>query len=167
MKLADILILLERLFRGARRRLRNKYYRCVLGQMGVNCQISEGVLITGPRNVVMGTGVKVNDYAIIQSCEGAAITIENNVTISYGVCLLTGGLDIVNGVDSTRHNSSPITVKDGAWLGAKATILPGVTIGRGALVAAGSVVSSDVPDETIVAGVPAKIIKKIQASIVC
>jgi acetyltransferase-like isoleucine patch superfamily enzyme len=56
----------------------------------------------------------------------------------------------------------PIHIKRNAWIGANATILPGVTIGENAIVAAGAVVSKDVPDNTIVGGIPAKIIKAIQ-----
>ncbi len=56
----------------------------------------------------------------------------------------------------------PILIKQNAWIGAAATILPGVTIGENSVVAAGAVVSKDVPDNTIVAGIPAKIIKSLK-----
>ncbi|NRO35123.1 Maltose O-acetyltransferase [Lactobacillus helveticus] len=52
-------------------------------------------------------------------------------------------------------------IKKNAWIGAKATILPGVTVGENAVVAAGAVVTKDVPANTVVAGMPAKVIKKI------
>ena len=55
----------------------------------------------------------------------------------------------------------PIVIKRNAWIGAAATILPGITIGENAIVAAGSVVTKDVPSNTIVAGVPAKHVKNI------
>ena len=57
--------------------------------------------------------------------------------------------------------SPPIMIKDRAWIGAHATILTGVTIGKNAVVAAGAVVTKDVPDNCMVGGVPAKIIKEI------
>ena len=56
--------------------------------------------------------------------------------------------------------SAPVIIKDNAWIGMSAIILKGVTVGEGAIVAAGSVVTKDVPPHTIVAGVPAKVIKK-------
>jgi acetyltransferase-like isoleucine patch superfamily enzyme len=56
---------------------------------------------------------------------------------------------------------SPVVIKRNAWIGAGATILPGVTVGENAIVAAGAVVSKDVPANTVVAGVPAKVIKEI------
>jgi acetyltransferase-like isoleucine patch superfamily enzyme len=55
----------------------------------------------------------------------------------------------------------PILIKRKAWIGVGATILPGVTVGENAVVAAGAVVSKDVPDNTIVGGVPAKVIKQL------
>ena len=56
---------------------------------------------------------------------------------------------------------SPVVIRKNAWIGANATILPGVTVGENAIVAAGAVVSKDVPANTIVGGVPAKIIRHI------
>ena len=56
----------------------------------------------------------------------------------------------------------PVVIKQNAWIGAKATILPGVTVGKNAVVAANAVVTKDVPANTVVAGNPAKIIKKLQ-----
>ena len=55
---------------------------------------------------------------------------------------------------------APVIIKDNAWIGMSAIILKGVTVGEGAIVAAGSVVTKDVPPHTIVAGVPARVIKK-------
>ena len=55
----------------------------------------------------------------------------------------------------------PVLIDENAWLGANSTVLPGVTVGKNAVVAAGAVVTKDVPANTVVAGVPAKIIKEI------
>ena len=65
----------------------------------------------------------------------------------------------------TRHSllTKPIVIRRNAWIGANATILAGVTIGENAIVAAGAVVSKDVPDNTIVGGVPAKVIRTIKS----
>jgi len=62
--------------------------------------------------------------------------------------------------DRTTLIPKPVLIKQNAWIGAGATILPGVTIGENAIVAAGAVVSRDVPAKTIVAGIPAKVIKE-------
>jgi acetyltransferase-like isoleucine patch superfamily enzyme len=58
-----------------------------------------------------------------------------------------------------KMEGRPITICDGVWLGARSTILPGVTVGGGAVVGAGAVVTKDVPANTVVAGVPAKVIR--------
>ncbi|NTU65300.1 MAG: hypothetical protein HGB05_18340 [Chloroflexi bacterium] len=57
--------------------------------------------------------------------------------------------------------SAPVTIQDGTWLGARCIVLPGVTVGRGSVVGAGSVVTKDVPPNTLVGGVPAKVIRSI------
>ncbi|WP_218970350.1 hypothetical protein [Shouchella patagoniensis] len=59
--------------------------------------------------------------------------------------------------------SKPIVIKKGAWIGVAATVMPGITIGEHSIVSAGAVVTKDVPNHVIVAGVPAKVIKKIEA----
>lgn len=61
--------------------------------------------------------------------------------------------------------SKPIKVCDFAWIGADSVILPGVTIGKGAVVAAGAVVTKDVPDNAVVAGIPAKVIKSLNDNV--
>lgn len=88
------------------------------------------------------------------------ITIEDEVLIGPRVNLVTENHPL-NPNDRRALTVKPITIKQGAWIGAGATILPGVTIGENAVVAAGSVVSKDVPNNMIVGGVPAKVIKSI------
>jgi acetyltransferase-like isoleucine patch superfamily enzyme len=87
------------------------------------------------------------------------INIEDNVLIGPKVNLITEN----HPTDPTQRKSlilQPIHIKNNAWIGAGATILPGVTIGENSIVAAGAVVNKDVPANTIVGGVPAKIIKE-------
>ncbi len=60
------------------------------------------------------------------------------------------------------HINKPVTIEEGAWIGARATLLPGVTVGAGAIVAAGAVVSKDVPPNAMVGGVPAKLIRYLE-----
>ncbi len=88
------------------------------------------------------------------------ITIEDNVLIAPKVSLLSEGHPIE---PKNRHAlvPKPIYIKKNAWIGAGATILQGVIIGENSIVAAGSVVSKDVPDNTIVGGISAKILKSI------
>ena len=148
--------------RGTKRRLRTQWCSYLLKSMGKGCQICDGVLITGHENVSLGDQVSVNDRVILQSCEGAGITVGDHVTLSYGVKLITGGLAIgEEGADQDQHQAMPIAIKDAAWIGAGAIILPGVTVGTGAIVSAGSVVTRDVEAHAIAGGAPARVIRWI------
>lgn len=156
-----ILLTVERLMRGIRRRMRNLYYSKVLKSMGKGCQICDNVLITGAENVRLGQYVSVNDGVIIQSCEGCEISIGDQVTLSYGAKLITGGLIIgTGGASHGIHLSKPIIVESSVWIGAGAILLPGICVGTGAIVAAGSVVTRNVEPHTTVGGVPAKAIHR-------
>lgn len=86
------------------------------------------------------------------------ISIGNHIAVAPEVCFLAAGHDY--GYLDLPDTAASITVEDYVWIGARSIILQGVTIGEGAVVAAGSVVSKDVPKYSIVAGVPAKVIKE-------
>lgn len=89
------------------------------------------------------------------------ITIEDNVLVGPKVNLLTEEHPL-NPAERKALMVKPVVIKRGAWIGAAATILPGVTVGENSIVAAGAVVNKDVPDNTIVGGIPAKILKSIE-----
>ena len=86
------------------------------------------------------------------------ITIEDDVMIAANVSLITNNHDFQ---DRAVLTCKPVVIKRNAWIGVNATILPGVTIGENAIVAAGAVVTKDVPANALVGGVPAKFIKKL------
>jgi maltose O-acetyltransferase len=92
----------------------------------------------------------------------AAVTIGDRVYIGHEALLLTVNHDI-GGPGQRCGNSDrrPIVIEDGAWLGARVTVLPGVTIGAGAVVAAGALVTRDVPANHLVAGVPARVVRAL------
>lgn len=110
------------------------------------------------KNLKIGKNVFINFDCIFLDL--ASITIEDNVLIAPKVSLLTEG-HALNPDERSGLITKPIHIKRNAWIGANATILQGVTIGENSVVAAGSVVSKDVPDNVVVAGTPAKIIKNI------
>lgn len=87
-----------------------------------------------------------------------AIIIGNQATVSQGVKLCTAGHDISSTIMELTHD--PIIICDSAWVAAWAIVLPGVTIGEGAVVAAGAVVTRDVEPWAVVGGNPAKFIKQ-------
>ena len=111
------------------------------------------------QNITVGKNVFINSGCCFQDQGG--IEIGNDVLIGQQVVIATLDHDLI---PEKRANMMPAPVKIGnqVWIGAHATILSGVTIGNGAVVAAGAVVTKDVPENTVVAGVPAKIIKTIQ-----
>jgi maltose O-acetyltransferase len=95
---------------------------------------------------------------------GESITIDDNVSIGPEVRILTTSHDLSEGTEIRRAMSTyekPVRIGSGSWIGARVLILPGVTIGKGAVVAAGSLVRDDVPDNVLVAGVPARVIKQL------
>ncbi len=108
------------------------------------------------RFIQIGKNVFINHACSFLDMGG--ITIEDDVLIGPKVNLITENhpLDPVN---RRALITKPIVVKRKAWIGAAATILPGVTIGENAVVAAGAVVTTDVPANAIVGGVPAKVIR--------
>ncbi|MEQ2528422.1 DapH/DapD/GlmU-related protein [Bacillaceae bacterium CLA-AA-H227] len=111
-----------------------------------------GKNITIGKNVFLNTGCSFQDRGGITIGSGSMIGM--NVTIAT----LNHGLSLE--IRNTTY-PSPVVIGKNVWIGSNATILPGVTIGENAVVAAGAVVTKDVPENTVVAGVPAKVIKKI------
>ncbi len=91
----------------------------------------------------------------------AAIDIADQVMIAHKVNLVTAGHPVEPAKRREYITAEPITIDTNVWIGAAATVLPGVHIGADAVVAAGAVVTHDVPPATLVAGVPAKVIRNL------
>lgn len=106
----------------------------------------------------IGKNVYINH--LCSMLDMGTITIGDNVLIGPKVNILSEEHPI-NPAERKALMVRPVVIKDGAWIGAGATILPGVTVGENAIVAAGAVVKNDVPENTVVGGIPAKVIKKI------
>ena len=114
------------------------------------------------RFISIGKNVFINHACTFIDMGG--IRVEDDVLIGPKVNLITEN----HPLDPSERNSlicKPIVIKRNAWIGAAATILPGVTIGENAVVAAGAVVSRDVAANTVVGGIPAKFIKSIAAKV--
>ena len=109
-----------------------------------------------PWKLKIGPLVAVSENVVIYDID--EITIGESVTISRDVFLCGASHDITSPIMELVH--APITIGPQAWIGARAIVLPGVTVGEGAVVAAGAVVTKDVPPWTVVAGNPAKEVKK-------
>ena len=107
------------------------------------------------KNVFINSGCRFQDHGGIQIGDGALI--------GHNVVLATLNHDIDPKKRSDMH-PEPISIGKNVWIGSNATILPGVTIGNGAIIAAGAVVTKNIPSNVIAGGVPAKIIKRIEAA---
>jgi acetyltransferase-like isoleucine patch superfamily enzyme len=110
------------------------------------------------KHIIIGKNVFINFDCTFLALGG--ITIEDDVLIGPKVSPITENHPLKS-EERKGLVGKPILIKKNAWIGANATILPGVTIGENSVVAAGAVVSKDVPDNTIVGGIPAKFIKNI------
>ena len=110
------------------------------------------------RHISIGKRVYVNHACTFLDMGG--ITLEDDVLIGPKANLITENHPLDPG-DRRALICKPVVIKRNAWIGAAATVLPGVTIGENSVVAAGAVVTSDVPPNVVVAGVPAKIIKRL------
>ena len=121
-----------------------------------------GTFVEIQRGARIGKRVKISSHAFI--CEG--VEIEDNVFIGHGVMFIndrfpratTSAGELQTGQD---WEVIPTVIKKGASIGSNATILCGVTVGEGSIVGAGSVVTRDVPPGAIVAGNPARVLRKI------
>jgi len=121
-------------------------------QIGHKTSIHRGFRVYHPSHVQIGEHTVINREVLFDGRMG--ITIGSNVSISEGVCLLTLQHDVNS--PTFDNQGAPISVDDYAFIGTRAIILPGVNVGKGAAVGAGSIVTRNVDPYTIVAGTPAK-----------
>ena len=134
--------------------VRKAWYSLVGMNLSKGCHIDMAQYFLAPNKLKIGHNSHINQGCIIDARGG--ITIGDNVSISHRVVLMTGSHDI--NTSEFDYKSSPIIIRNNSFVGVNATILQNVTIGEGAIVCAGAVVTKSVPEYTIVAGVPAKII---------
>jgi maltose O-acetyltransferase len=140
--------------------LRRLWYERVLGMsFGVNAGVHLGCYVwfyspgqVRRDGVRLGTNSRINRDCCLDVRGG--VSIGDNVSVSPEVMILTAGHNMVDPAFRVEHR--PVTIHDHAWIGSRAMIMPGVTVGRGAVVAAGAIVTRDVPPFAVVAGVPAR-----------
>lgn len=132
-----------------------KYLEELFGRKLDDVRILTPFICDFGNRVKFGKGVFINHSAILSASGG--IEFEDGVSIAPGVRIAT-----INHDFNQRHSIytyGKVTIKKNAWIGMNVTIVPGVTIGEYAVVAAGAVVTKDVPPYAVVGGVPAKVIK--------
>ncbi|MBB5284240.1 maltose O-acetyltransferase [Rhabdobacter roseus] len=124
--------------------------------IGKNCYISMGVYFKGKnRRISLGENCVIN-YRVLMDSRGGEIIIGDNVDISQEVNMWTLEHDPNDDLHSVKGGN--IIIEDYVWVSTRVTILPGVRIGKGAIIASNCVVTKDVPSMCIMGGVPGKII---------
>nr|BBH88421.1 hypothetical protein KTC_31720 [Thermosporothrix sp. COM3] len=146
--------------------IRYAWYRRVLGwhigrkttlMMGLFTQMA-GLRREPSQRVFIGNHTVINYKCLLHVTGG--VRIGDNVSISPGVWIISGKHDINDPENKSIYQ--PVVIEDYAWIGSRATILCGLTIGRGAVVMAGAVVTKDVPPFAVVGGVPARVVGERQ-----
>jgi len=140
--------------------LRTRMWGIVTASMGNRTFIREGCLINHPAGVRIGSNVYLGRFCELDGFGG--ITIGNDVHIASFCAVYSSNhkydrRDLL--IRKQGYVGKSVIIEDDVWIGSHVIILPGVTIHRGAVVGAGSVVSHDVAENTIVAGVPARAVK--------
>ena len=108
----------------------------------------------------IGSNCWINASCVFDA--SSSIDIGNSVALGQGVMILTNSHEIGPSRDRAGTKTSlPVIIGDGVWIGARATVLPGVTIGSGAIVAAGALVNRSVEPDSLVGGLPARLIRKL------
>ena len=144
-------------FNIGQRRIRQALARKIIANMGENVNIEKGARFADNIHIGNYSGIGINSYV------GSGTTIGDHVMMGPDCLIYTvqhehSSTDVP--MDSQGMTPvSPVIIGDDVWLGARVIIMPGVKIGNGVIVGAGAVVTKDVPDYSVVAGVPAKIVK--------
>ena len=148
-------------------RLRVRVLRGLGFNIGRGTTMSSPIALLGGRrartNVVIGRRCYINRGCVIDA--SAPVTIGDGVALGHEVLITTSGHEM----DISEHRAGeleprPVVVESGAWIASRAVLLPGVTVGRGSVVCAGAVVTKSVPADTMVGGVPARVIRPLDAS---
>ena len=147
---------------------RGEILREMLGGCGDNVTVQSPVSVLYGAHTTVGSDVFINGNCTIQ--DSARVTIGDRVVIAPDVKLYCGSHAVdarerwKRGADGTPKlvtTTKPITVGSDVWIGGNATVLPGVTIGSNVVVGAGAVVTRDIPDNCVAAGVPARVVREL------
>jgi maltose O-acetyltransferase len=141
--------------------LRRRWVERFAGSCGDDCFVGQGVTLIGIDGLTIGHGVAIPRGVTLDG--RGRLTLGDHVLIGFDTTILThthrsDRLDVP--VQHQGMYDAPVTIGNMAWLGTRTIVLPGVTIGDGAIIGAGSVVTHDVPPYAIVGGVPARFIRQ-------
>lgn len=127
-----------------------------LGNIGEGSRVMPPITVVRGKSVKIGRNVVIMNNALMMAAGG--ITIDDDVMVAANAQLISNNHDLY---DHAVLTCKPVHLKRNCWIGAGATILPGVTVGENSVVAAGAVVTRDVEDNTVVGGNPARLIKRL------
>lgn len=132
----------------------------LFGEVGEGCMVYPGFHCDNGKNIRLGEHCFFNYNVTIM--DRGTVTIGDHILVAPNVVITTSNHPFDPQVRRESIGiASPVTIGNDVWIGAGAVILPGVTIGNNVVIAAGAVVSKDVPDNTLVAGVPARKIRDL------
>jgi len=126
-----------------------------------NCFILGGLVVLNTEKITFGRDCFINHGCLIDA--SAAVSVGHDVHLAAGVQLLTATHDVGTGDRRAgTPRAAPIRIGDGVWLGARVTVLAGVAIGDGAVVAAGAIVTNDLLKDRLYGGVPARLLRRLE-----
>lgn len=156
MKLIDIFNIVEKI-------KHRKLIKAIGG--GKNFQLGSNPIINSPTMIEAGDNVSIGPNVVLYAIY-KKIIFGNNVLLGPNVTMVNGdhsirkiGVPIIDNHEKLPGDDADIIIEDEVWIGANVTVLKGVTIGRGSVIAAGAVVVKSIPPYTIAGGVPAKVLK--------
>lgn len=130
--------------------------------VGTHVLIAVDVRIAGPSNFSIGNRSFINTGTLILAYDNGPITIGDDVIVGPHAVFVSAnhGYDLLDRpIRQQEIIFKPITIEDDVWIGAQAVVLPGVTVGKGSVIAAGAVVTHDIPAYSVAVGVPARVVK--------
>ncbi len=143
--------------------IRGYYYSKIFKSCGKKRPfINRQVVFSCPQNIECGSNVIINPQCYFAAKGG--IVLGDGVTLSAGAKVLSSSLKIEDGIIQRRHIHKQVVLGAGVWLGAGAMVCPGVTVGENSIIAAGAVVTKDIPANSVAAGVPAKVIRNLDVA---
>lgn len=143
------------------REARDRAIRGILGKAGKNCVVEQPLFCTYGYNTTVGDNFFLNVNGKLM--DSGKITIGNNVFIAPNVCIITEehAMDVEQRLAGLEY-THPVTIGDNVWICTGALVLPGVTIGDNCVIGAGSVVTKDIPPNSLAVGNPCRVIRTLE-----